>query len=115
MSDLVISKQRLLRIDKLMLHQRCPFARQRELGIWYWRQLPSKLGTAQCIDDSRRCSRARQVDGFYARMGKRTSDKHRMQHLRQFEIGDELSTAGQQAPVFASRNGTANKRKLVHS
>jgi len=58
------------------------------------------------------------VDGLYARMGKRTSDKRRMQHLRQLQIGDELSAAGQQAFIFAPRNGTTNKGNIgniIHS
>src|SRR5262249_27824006 len=38
----------------------------------------------------------------------RTSDKHRMEHLRQLKISDELSAAGQQTPVFTPRNGTAD-------
>jgi len=51
-------------------------------------------------------------------MGKWTSDKRRMQHLRQLKIGDELSAAGQQALVFAPRNGTTDKgyiRKIIHA
>src|SRR5208282_6347468 len=35
------------------------------------------------------------------RMGDRTADKGRMQHARQFEVGDELAPAGQQPPVLA--------------
>jgi hypothetical protein len=83
-----------------------------------WRQLPRELWTAQCTDDSRRCRRTRQVDGLYPCMGKRTSDKRRMQHLRQLKIGDESSATGQQALVFTPRNGATDKgniRKIIHS
>jgi hypothetical protein len=41
-----------------------------------------------------------------------------MQHLRQLQIGDELAAPGQQAPIFASRYGAANERRvrnIVHS
>ena len=46
MTDLVVGKERLLRIDELVLHQRGPLARQRELGVGHRRQLPDKLGAA---------------------------------------------------------------------
>ena len=38
-ADLVVGQQRLLRIDELVLHQRRPFARQRQLRIRHRRQL----------------------------------------------------------------------------
>jgi hypothetical protein len=51
-------------------------------------------------------------------MSDRTPDKHRMQHVGQRKISDELSSAGQQALVFPSRHGTADKGniwKIVHA
>src|SRR4029077_11980616 len=63
-------------------------------------------------------SRAGQVDRLYARMSDRTPDKHRKQHVGQRKISDELSSAGQQALVFPSRHGTADKGniwKIVHA
>jgi len=36
-----------------------------------------------------------EIDRTDARMGERAADEGRMQHARQFEVGDELTTAGQ--------------------
>jgi hypothetical protein len=41
-----------------------------------------------------------------------------MEHLWQLKVGNELSAAGQQALVFAPRNGTTDKgniRKIIHA
>src|SRR5262249_58366395 len=36
-----------------------------------------------------------------------------VQHVRQVEIGDELSAAGQQAAILAARHGAADERRFV--
>jgi hypothetical protein len=36
-------------------------------------------------------------------MGERASDENRVQHVRQIEIGNELSSPGQQAMILATR------------
>src|ERR1700691_6159210 len=50
-------------------------------------------------------------------MGERTPDEYRVQHARQFEIGDELPTAGEQAPILAPGQRPAYEgatREIVH-
>jgi len=50
-------------------------------------------------------------------MRDRASDENRVQHVRQIEIGNELSAAGQQAVILAARHGAADEGrfpKVVH-
>jgi hypothetical protein len=109
---------RLLRVDEGVLHQRRPFARQRQLRIRHRRQLADKLGPGQHMADARRRGSTRDVDRLDAGVRQRASDQHRVQHSRQFEIGDVLAAAGQQPAVLAPRHGAAderNMRNLVHA
>jgi hypothetical protein len=51
-------------------------------------------------------------------MRDRTSDENRVQHVRQSEIGNELSAAGQQAMILAAWYGAADEGRfigIVHS
>ena len=115
--DLIVRQQRLLRIDELVLHLRRPFARQRKLGVRHRRQKLGELRAGQRIDNAGRRGGARHIDRFYARMSDRASDKHRMQHMRQFEIGDELAAAGEETAILAPGDGTADVgdiREIVH-
>ena len=65
----------------------------------------------KCIDDLWRCRLTRQVDGLYARMGKRTSEECRMQHLRQLKIGDELSDGWSAGAGLRAEKGNDRQRK----
>ena len=112
-ADLVMGQQRLLRIDELVLHQRRPFARQRQLRIRHRRQLADKLRPGQHMENAGRRRGARHVDRLDARMRVRAPHQHRMQHVRQFEIGNVLAAAGQEPPVLAPRHGAADEGGLV--
>ena len=112
-ADLVMGQQRLLRIDELVLHQRRPFARQRQLRVRHRRQLADKLRPGQHKENAGRRSGARHVDRLDARMRVRAPHEHRMQHVRQFEIGNVLAAAGQEPPVLAPRHGAADEGSLV--
>ena len=112
-ADLVMGQQRLLRIDELVLHQRRPFARQRELRVGHRRQHARELGPGQHKGNAGRRGGARHIDRLDARMGLRTSDQHRMQHVRQFEIGNVLAAAGQKPAILAPRHGAADEGGLV--
>jgi hypothetical protein len=46
-------------------------------------------------------------------MGERAADEDRVQHVRQIEIGDELSAAGEQAVILATRQRAADKQGSV--
>ena len=113
MADLVMGQQRLLRIDELVLHQRRPFARQRQLGIRHRRQFADELWPGQHMENARRRGGARHVDRLDARVGLRAAHEDRMHHVRQFEIGNVLAAAGQEPPVLAPRHGAADEGGLV--
>ena len=104
MPHLVVREQRLLRIEELVLDLRGPFARQRQLGVGHRGNELRQLRAVQHIGDARRRGRARQVDRADAGMGDRAAHEHRMQHVGQLEIGDELAAAQQQAAVLAARH-----------
>ena len=110
--DLVVGEQRLLRIDELVLDLRRPFARQRKLRVRHGRHHLHKLRAAERVDHAGRRRGARQIDRLDAPVRDRAAHEHGMQHVRQFEIGDELPAAGEQAPVFAARDGAADKGGL---
>src|SRR4029450_3701334 len=65
-----------------------------------------------------RCAgRMRQIHSADARMGERASDEDRVQHVRQIEIGYELSSTGQQAMILATRQRAADENAfggIVH-
>ena len=68
----------------------------------------SQIGAAQRQGHAGRRGGARQIDRADARMRDRAPDEGRMQHARQFEIGDELSPAGQQPAVLAPQQRAAD-------
>ena len=109
-TDLVMREKRLLRIDEFVLDQRRPFARQRKLRVRHRRQERQEVGAGQGTDDAGCGKRLRQMHAADARVGNRASDEDRVQHVRQIEIGDELSAAGQQSMILAARHRTADKR-----
>jgi hypothetical protein len=55
-------------------------------------------------------SRSRSAD---ARVCDRASDENRVQRVRQSEIGNELSAAGQQAMILAARDRAADEGRFV--
>jgi hypothetical protein len=55
----------------------------------------------------------RQIHSADARMGERASDEDRVQHVRQIEIGYELSSTGQQAMILATRQRAADENAFV--
>ena len=113
MADLVVGQQRLLRIDELVLHQRRPLARQRHLRIRHRRQHARELRSGQHKGNAGRCGCARHIDRLDARMRLRAAHEHRMQHVRQIEIGNVLAATGQEPPVLAPRHGAADERCLI--
>ncbi len=113
MADLVVGEKGLLGVDELVLDQRRPFTRQRELRVRHRRQELQEIPAAQGTGDARRTARTRQIHGADARMGERASDEDRVQHVRQIEVGNELSLTGQQAMVLATRQRAADERAFV--
>ena len=113
MPDFVVSQQGLLGIDELVLYERGPFSGERELRVRHRRQELQQVRAAQHAGDTRRRGGARQVHAADARVRDRASDEDRVQHMRQVEIGDELSAAGQQAAILAARHGAADERRFV--
>src|SRR5215467_15439502 len=113
MPDFVMSQQRLLGIDELVLDERGPFARQRKLRVRHRRQELEEVRAAEHAGDTWRRGGARQVHAANARVCDRASDENRVQHVRQVEISDELSAAGQQAVILAARHGAADERRFV--
>ena len=109
-ADLVMREKRLLRIDEFVLDQRRPFARQRKLRVRHRRQERQEVGAGQGTDDAGCGKRLRQMHAADARVGNRASDEDRVQHVRQIEIGDELSAAGQQSTILAARQRAADER-----
>ena len=52
---------------------------------------------------------ARMIDNLH-----RAADQHRVQHVRQVEVGDELPLAGQQAAVLPARDRLPDEAGLLH-
>ena len=117
MPHFAVRQQRLLRIVELVLDQARPFARQRQLGVRHRRQQPQQIGAAQCKSHTAGRCGTRQIDRADARVRDRAPDESRMQHARQFEIGDELPLAGQQPPILAPQQRPADVRRsgFAHS
>ena len=113
MADFVMGQQRLLRIDELVLHQRRPFAGQRQLRVRHRRQLADKFWPGQHMENAGRRGGARHVDGLDTGVRVRAAHENRMQHMRQFEVGNVLPAAGQEPPVLAPRHGAADEGCLV--
>src|SRR5262245_7545202 len=113
MPDFVMRQQRLLGIDELVLDERRPFAGERELRVRHRRQELQQIRAAQGTGDARRRGGARQIHSTDARMRDRSSDENAVQHVRQSEIGNELSAAGQQAMILAAWYGAADERHFV--
>ena len=112
-ADLVMGQQRLLGIDELVLDLGGPFARQRELRVRHRRQQPREVGAAQHIGDARRRSGTRRIHRVDARMRDRAAHEHRVQHVRQRKIGDELAAPGQQPLILAAQDGAADEGSLA--
>ena len=67
------------------------------------------------IGDARRRGGARQIHRADASMRDRAAHEHRVQHVRQLEIGDELPAAGQQPLILAAQDGAADEGRLLGS
>jgi hypothetical protein len=111
--DLVVRQKRLLGVDELVLDDRGPFAGKCELRVRHGRQELQEIRAAQDTGNAGRARRARQIRGANACMGERAADEDRVQHVRQIEIGDELSAAGEQAMILAARQRAADERGSV--
>ena len=98
-----------------MLDERRPFAGERELRVRHRRQEPQQVRAAQDTGDARRRGGARQIHAADARVCDRASDENRVKRVRQSEIGNELSAAGQQAMIFAARDRAADERRFFGS
>ena len=104
MAHLVVSEQRLLRIEEGVLDLGGPFPRQRQLGVGDRREELGELGAVEHIGDARRRGRARQVDRANARVRHLAAHEHGMQRVGKLQIGHELAAAHQQAAVLAPRH-----------
>jgi hypothetical protein len=79
-----------------------------------WTSAVHLLGSAaQGTGDARRTGRMRQIHSADARMGERASDEECVQHVRQIEVGNELSPTGQQAMILATRHRAADESASV--
>ena len=99
-----------------MLDRGGPFARHRDLPLGNRRQQLQEIGAVQRVHDTRRRSGTAQIDTADAGMRQRAAHQHRMQHARQHQIGDELTLAGQQAPIFTAPQRAADigRRDVAH-
>jgi hypothetical protein len=111
--DLVVRQERLLWIDEIMPHQARPFPGKRELRVRHRRQQPCEIGTAQDKGDATRRCGARQVDGADARMRDGAPHEHRVQHVRQIEIGNEMASAREQTAILPARQRTPDEKGLA--